>query len=112
MAAKLLLSLMINLSSMQLLELISSISPKRMRYDNLENILVQGDKCVPIVRKWGHPWLLLNQPEQTLAWNHLTESELRQLHRRFGHPSIQRLYNILSKSGHEVEFGMIEHLTK
>jgi hypothetical protein len=60
-----------------------------VRFDNLRNILIQGDKVVPIVRKWGHPWMLLDKLEETLAWSHLTETELRQIHRRFGHPSVQ-----------------------
>jgi hypothetical protein len=62
---------------------------------NLKNMLVQGTKVVPVVRKWGHPWMLLNKLEETVAWSHLTESELRQLHRRFGHLLVQRLVRIL-----------------
>jgi hypothetical protein len=38
-----------------------------LKLDNLENVLIQGKKVVPIVRKWGHPWLLLHQPEQMVA---------------------------------------------
>ncbi|KAI0998087.1 hypothetical protein K3495_g10102 [Podosphaera aphanis] len=34
-----------------------------VRFDNLRNILVQGNKTVPIVRKWGHPWMLLHSHE-------------------------------------------------
>jgi hypothetical protein len=30
-------------------------------------MLVQGDKSVPIVRKWGHPRLLLHQLEKSVA---------------------------------------------
>jgi hypothetical protein len=44
---------------------------------NLKNTLVQGSRVVPIVRKWGHPWLLLDKLEETAAWSHLTEPELR-----------------------------------
>ena len=55
---------------------------------NLENTIVQGPKTIPIVRKFGHPFMLLNSHEETLAYCHLTEPELRQLHRRFGHPSV------------------------
>jgi hypothetical protein len=32
-----------------------------VRFDNLKNILIQGNKIMPVVRKWGHPWMLLNQ---------------------------------------------------
>jgi hypothetical protein len=64
------------------------------------------------VSKWGHPWMLLHQLEQSLAWSHLTESELRQLHRRFGHPSVRHLARILERAGHNVDIKAIEHLTK
>ena len=82
---------------------------------------------VPIVRKWGHPWMLLRQRsqersqqhytchlEQSVAWSHLTELELRQLHRRFGHPSVRRLHKLLQRAGYDlkVDRKAIEHLTK
>jgi len=84
-----------------------------VKLDNLENVLIQGDNIVPIVRKWGHPWMLLQHKEEALAWSHLTETELRRLHRRFGHPSVRRLVDILHKAGyHDVQQRAIEHLTK
>lgn len=83
-----------------------------VKLDNLHNLLVQGEKRVPVIRKWGHPWLLLNQREKSIAWSHLTEVELRQLHRRFGHPSVRRLLRILQRAGQEVEKKAIKHLTK
>jgi hypothetical protein len=45
--------------------------------------------------------MLLNSHEETLAYCYLIELELRQLHRRFGHPLVQRLANLLSYLGHE-----------
>ncbi|TAQ84532.1 hypothetical protein B7494_g7146 [Chlorociboria aeruginascens] len=42
----------------------------------------------------------------------LTETELRQLHRRFGHPSIERLRRVLERSGHDVDTQALQHLTK
>jgi hypothetical protein len=79
---------------------------------NLKNVLVQGSRVVPVVRKWGHPWMLLNKLEETVAWSHLTESELRQLHRRFGHPSVRRLSRVLQRAGHEADTKYIKYLTK
>ncbi|KAF8854920.1 hypothetical protein BDZ45DRAFT_627121 [Acephala macrosclerotiorum] len=38
-----------------------------VKLDNLENVLIQGNKVVPVVRKWGHPWMLLHQHEQSMA---------------------------------------------
>lgn len=83
-----------------------------VKLDNLRNVLVQGSNMIPIVRKWGHPWLLLNQPEKTVACSHLTESELRRLHRRFGHPSAKRLIRLLHRSGHEFQSRAVHLLTK
>jgi hypothetical protein len=55
---------------------------------NLDNTIVQRQKIVQIVRKFGHPFILLDNQEETLAYYHLTEIELRQLHRRFSHTSV------------------------
>ncbi|CCU76925.1 integrase and RNaseH domain-containing protein [Blumeria hordei DH14] len=84
----------------------------RVKLDNLENVLIQGEKVVPIIRKFVHPWMLLNHPEQSIAWSHLTEVELRQLHRRFGHPSSWQLFRLLQRAGNDVELAAIEMLTK
>jgi hypothetical protein len=83
-----------------------------VKINNLDNLLLQGDKRIPIVHKWGYPWLLLNQPEKSITWSHLTEPELRQLHCRFSHPSVQRLSHILQRASHDVKINMIKHLTK
>src|ERR1700716_1637855 len=56
--------------------------------------------------------MLLNKLEEAVAWSHLTESELRQLHRRFGHPSVQRLVRVLQRAGHEADTKYIKYLTK
>ena len=83
-----------------------------VRFDNLNNELVQGNHIVPVVRKFGHPFMLLHRPEESMAFNHLTEPQLRQLHRRFGHPSVRRLAKILSRAGYDVDNEWIKHLTK
>ncbi|CCU78396.1 (conserved with many other fungi) [Blumeria hordei DH14] len=82
-----------------------------VKYDNLENVLVQGSKKVPVVRKWGHPFMMTYNMEETAAFCHLTETELRQLHRRFGQPSVRRLSEILERAGHEVDSVIIKRLT-
>ncbi len=57
--------------------------------------------------------MLLHQPEESIAWNHLIETELCQLYCRFGHPSVRRLLRVLQRAGHEsIEQRAIEHLTK
>ncbi|KAI0994965.1 hypothetical protein K3495_g13216, partial [Podosphaera aphanis] len=80
--------------------------------NNLQNVLVQGNRRVPIVRKWGHPFMLL-EIEKTLVHCHLTENELRQLHRRFGHPSVRRLERVLQRAGHnDFDKKLIDHISK
>ena len=51
-----------------------------VKLDNLANILIQEEKIVPIVCKWGHLWILLHYPKEALAWSYFTETELYQLH--------------------------------
>jgi hypothetical protein len=38
---------------------------------------------------------MLLHKEEAIAYSHLIEIELKQLYRRFGHPSIQRLAKVL-----------------
>ncbi|KDN61365.1 putative conserved hypothetical protein [Colletotrichum sublineola] len=84
-----------------------------IRFDNLTNTLHQGNLVVPIVRKWGHPWMLFGPPEPSIAHHHLTDVELRRLHRRLGHPFVQRLHKVLCEAGHnDVEMKALEQLTK
>ena len=84
-----------------------------VRLDNLTNELVQGQNRIPIVRKWGHPWLLLHSPDDTTA-AHLTEPEIRQLHRRFGHPSVGKLTELLNRANPNdpVNKGVIKMITE
>ena len=58
---------------------IQDIDQIGIHLDNTWNILVQGQKTVPIIRKFGHPFLLLH-PHETLAFCHLTELELHQIY--------------------------------
>ena len=84
-----------------------------VRLDNLKNVLVQGKKVVPVVRKWGHPWMLLDRIEETVTHCHLTDAEMHQLHRRFGHPSVRRLFDLLQRAGLEdIDIKSVEELTK
>jgi hypothetical protein len=43
---------------------------------------------------------------------YLTDVELKHLHRRFGHPLIERLRRILERSEHEFDIKALEHLTR
>jgi hypothetical protein len=93
----------------------------RIEYHNLSNVLVSEDRKlrVPVIRRFGHPWLvwdatlqsyLLETIDQEESW--LTRGELQRLHRRFGHPSADRLHKVLERSGHDVPRESINWLTK
>jgi hypothetical protein len=68
-------------------------------FNNINNILIHNGKEHPIVRKWGHSWFLLDNAEIIAVHCRLNETELRQLHRRFGHPAAERFCRILAELG-------------
>ncbi|EED12737.1 transposase, putative [Talaromyces stipitatus ATCC 10500] len=67
--------------------------------DNIANCMVKGDVRVPIIRKRGHPWFFLDKKQAPVTF--LTEIEMRRLHRRFGHPAVDRLHKLLKRAGHD-----------
>jgi hypothetical protein len=79
--------------------------------NNVDNVLVHKSKEYSIVRKWGHPWLLLDNQETVT--HYLTKTELAQLHQRFGHPAAGRLYKVLARAGYNnVDAVTIEKINK
>ena len=57
--------------------------------------------------------MLLDYKEETIAYCYLTKTELRQIYRRFRHPSIRRLTKVLEQAGYnDIGYMIIEHLTK
>lgn len=65
-------------------------------YNNLNDKVIQPETNAtqPIIRKFGHPFI---------CWDHnsasfFTETELRRLHRRFGHPSSRKLISLLERA--------------
>lgn len=65
-------------------------------FNNLVNLLVQpsSQNSVPVQRRYGHPFY---------KWCNITscmytKNELNRLHRRFGHPSADKLYNLLKRA--------------
>jgi hypothetical protein len=94
-------------------------------YNNIQNLLIgpSGSAPVPVVRRFGHPFMLWNQALHAYINDsiqsqgiscYLTAPELRQLHRRFGHPSANRLYSLLERSGHaeDVDKRLLQRLTR
>jgi hypothetical protein len=70
-------------------------------FNNINNTLVHNGKEHFIVRKWEHSWFLLGDAEITAIHCHLTETELRQLHRRFNHPAAERFCRVFARAGYE-----------
>ena len=93
----------------------------KVYYNNVTDYIVSPAGKVPVVRRFGHPFLLWNEHLEvfiTDSFNNrsnceLTEPELRQLHRRFGHPSALRLKNILERAEYStVDRNIIDQITK
>jgi hypothetical protein len=88
-------------------------------FNNLTNTLVTPQGNVPVVRRFGHSFLLWDTPLQlflTESFDHnpcfLTNTELHRLHCRFGHPSVSRLRKVLERAGQVVDKEALEYLTK
>ena len=88
-------------------------------FNNLTNTLVTPQGNVPVVRRFGHSFLLWDTRLQlflTESFDHnpcfLTNTELHRLHRRFGHPSVSRLRKVLERAGQVVDKEALEYLTK
>jgi len=87
--------------------------------NNLTNSLVTPNGTVPVVRRFGHLFLLWDESLFTYVVESLdqnpcffTDAELQRLHRRFGHPSVNRLQKVLNRAGHDIDVHALEHLTK
>ena len=90
-------------------------------FNNITNqvIQIQPPRSHSVIRRYGHAFLLWYTSAYTLATEslalnpcYLTDVELRRLHRRFGHPSVHRLHQLLERSGHNVELKSLQYLTK
>ena len=92
-------------------------------FNNITNQVIQSQtqpaRHHPVIRRYGHAFLLWYTSAYILATEslvqnpcYLTDTELRRLHRRFGHPSVHRLHQLLERSGHNVELQALQYLTK
>jgi hypothetical protein len=88
-------------------------------FNNLSNVMVTPNSDVPVVRRFGHSFLLWNASLQSFISESfdynpcfLTNVELQRLHRRFGHPSTSRLQKVLERAGHDVDKATVDYLTK
>ena len=76
--------------------------------NNLTNQLVLGKKTFPVIRRFGHPFFVWENFAATFIVSSistiecfLSETELRRLHKRFGHPSVEKLSNLLTRAGYK-----------
>ena len=92
-------------------------------FNNITNQVIksktQPARSHPVIRRYGHAFLLWYTSAYTLATEslalnpcYLTDVELRRLHRRFGHPSVHHLHQLLERSGNVVELQALQYLTK
>ena len=89
-------------------------------YNNLTDCLVTPERSIPVIRRFGHPFLFWEESLKPLITESLTENpylltttELNRLHCRFGHPDIDRLHKLLERAGHKnVNRQTIDYLTK
>jgi hypothetical protein len=92
----------------------------RVYYNNVTDTLIGPALTLPITQRFGHPFLIWGECLRTYIQDsfdynpcYLTNTEIRRLHRRFGHPSAKKLHRVLERSGHDdVDRQAIDHLTK
>ncbi|KAI1003043.1 hypothetical protein K3495_g5165 [Podosphaera aphanis] len=97
---------------------------RRLRaYANIvDNTMIQdGKPVVTLIENYGHLGLTLGEIQTLFTDNDdgtigcfLTEQEIRTIHRRWGHPSVTRMYKVLQRANHTDKdtFGVIQQITK
>src|SRR6266498_1835225 len=90
----------------------------RTYYNNVTDTLITPSGKLPITRRFGHHFLLWKDALQTYiqqSFNQnpcfLTNTEIRRLHRQFGHPSAEKLHKLLARSGQDVTKQALNKLT-
>lgn len=99
---------------------LANMDALQVYYNNIKNVLITPSRTVPIARRFGHPFMLWNQVLSAYITDsiystscYLTETELRRLYRRFGHPMADRLSRVLERAGYDdVDRGMLCQITK
>ena len=91
---------------------INNIDMMKIQFNNLKNVLVQGNKVVLVMCKQGYLQMLLYHQEQSVAWSNLTKTKIHQIYCCFGHPSVKQLAKVLQRSRHEFETKIIKYITK
>jgi transposase InsO family protein len=81
-------------------------------FNNVSNKLHVGSRTYSVVRRFGHAFFVWGRAFAGYVTQYLSEPELRQLHRRFGHPSVRRFIDLLHHSSHDTNRQAIERLTR
>jgi hypothetical protein len=95
---------------------ITDMDTKGIMLDNLQNKLISSKSniLVLVVQRFGHPFLMWGPMITTYC--HLTETELRTLHRQFGHLLVLRLVRLLERASHNDDSRnhrqLLERITK
>jgi hypothetical protein len=91
----------------------------KVYFNNLTNRLITPNGSIPAMRRFGYSFLLWNTFLYSYITDlfdtnpcYLTDTELRRLYRRFGHPSVTRLQTVLERAGYEVDKEVLEYFTK
>lgn len=95
----------------------------KVYYDNIENSLIGQKRKTPIVRAFGHPWMLLDGVTALVhldhTWGdgpdigcHLLYAQYKRLHRRFGHCSARRMHKVLEQAGYKPNLDELQRLNK
>jgi hypothetical protein len=101
----------------------------KIYFNNVINSLIQMMKfsdeilrkkeIFSVIRRFDHEFLLWKKFMQAyvnqffdLNFCYLIETKMRQLHRRFDHSSIKKLYDLLKRASHEIKKSALEKLTK
>jgi hypothetical protein len=91
-----------------------------IQFLNLTNTVITPNGSVPVVRRFGHAFILWDDCLRTFITSSLLKNpcplsmtELRRLHCRFRHPATDRLHKLLECSGHDdINKKTLEYLTK
>jgi hypothetical protein len=75
----------------------ANIKKHHVYLNNTRDVLVHNGRDYPIAIRNDYAWFLLDNLENIVF--HFTETELRQLYRRFGYPAADRLQRLLEKTG-------------
>jgi hypothetical protein len=91
----------------------------QMLFNNLTNTLETPKGKFKVIRRFGHAFYLWNTALEAFLTRSidqypcsLTDVELQRLHRRFGHPSVDRLQKVLERADYEFDLRALDELTK